>query len=149
MGWFEIYRLFLYVVILVCPGLFFYSLKIAKRPLAFIYGLLCLANAVCPAGTAMQFAALTPEKVAFARKIKYFGIGPVLFLNFLFACKVRFRRRVEPRLAVAVSLIAVLIVVLVCTNGYHGTMSLKRWPPHAWRKLRRREWQGVAEARSF
>lgn len=119
MDWFEVYLYFLYAVVVVYVALFFYTLKYSGRPLASVYGLLCLANAVFVLGTALQFGSAAPEEVYFAQKIKYFGVEPLLALNFMFAYKVRYRKRISPLKGLAISLVPACVIALVSTNDFH------------------------------
>ncbi|NLK20431.1 MAG: diguanylate cyclase [Synergistaceae bacterium] len=120
MDWFALYPYFLYAVIAVYLALFLYSLKFSKGPLSSIFGLICLANAAYVAGAAMQFNSVTAEEVFFAQRIRYYGVESLLVLNFVFAYKVRYRKRLSPMTGLLISLIPILIMVLVNTNDFHG-----------------------------
>jgi hypothetical protein len=106
--WFEIYRYFLYAVIFVYLALFFYSTRHPKGPLSSIFGLICLANAAYVLGAVFQFNSVTAEEVFFAQRIRYFGAESLLVLNFVFAYKVRYRKRLSPMTGFLISLIPIL-----------------------------------------
>lgn len=102
------------------PALFFYSTRHPKGPLSSIFGLICLANAAYVLGAVFQFNSVTAEEVFFAQRIRYFGAESLLVLNFVFAYKVRYRKRLSPMTGFLISLIPILIMVLVNTNDFHG-----------------------------
>ncbi|MGI6252747.1 MAG: histidine kinase N-terminal 7TM domain-containing diguanylate cyclase [Aminivibrio sp.] len=120
MDWFEVYRYFLYAVIIVNIGLFLYSILSLEGALSSIYSLFCLASAAYVLGAALQFTSAWDEGVFFGQRIKYFGAASFLCLNFLFAYKVRYRKKLNPLAGFAVFLIPLLSLVLVNTNDFHG-----------------------------
>lgn len=67
MDWFEVYRYFLYAVIIVYIGLFLYSILYLEGALSSLYSLLCLASAAYVLGAALQFTSAWDEGIFLAK----------------------------------------------------------------------------------